>query len=185
MTSRAVGGAKSPCRKCRPLFLAYAPNASHASNTSTTSPISQSRLVTPAAIAGVVPSVFIRRFAAELVALAPDVILASGTATVGALRQATRTVPIVLANVTDPVGAGFVDSLARPGGNVTGFLSFEYGMGGKWLELLKQIAPGVTRVAVIRDPAISAGTGQFEWVRERTGVAAADVSQPMDGSRGA
>ena len=142
-------------------------------------------MVTPAAIAGVVPSVFIRRFAAELVALAPDVILASGTATVGALRQATRTVPIVLANVTDPVGAGFVDSLARPGGNVTGFLSFEYGMGGKWLELLKQIAPGVTRVAVIRDPAISAGTGQFEWVRERTGVAAADVSQPMDGSRGA
>jgi putative ABC transport system substrate-binding protein len=118
-------------------------------------------LVTPAAIAGVVRSVFIRRFAAELVALAPDVILASGTATVGALRQATRTVPIVLANVTDPVGAGFVDSLARPGGNVTGFLSFEYGMGGKWLELLKQIAPGVTRVAVIRDPAISAGTGQF------------------------
>ena len=96
-----------------------------------------------------------------MVALAPDVILASGTATVGALRQATRTVPIVLANVTDPVGAGFVDSLARPGGNVTGFLSFEYGMGGKWLELLKQIAPGVTRVAVIRDPAISVGTGQF------------------------
>ena len=79
----------------------------------------------------------------------------------GALQQATRTVPIVLANVTDPVGAGFVDSLARPGGNVTGFLSFEYGMGGKWLGLLKQIAPGVTRVAVIRDPAISAGTGQF------------------------
>jgi putative ABC transport system substrate-binding protein len=103
----------------------------------------------------------IRRLAAELVALAPDVILASGTATGGALQQATRTVPIVLVNVTDPVGAGFVDSLARPGGNITGFLSFEYGLAGKWLELLKQIAPGVTRVAVIRDPAISAGTGQF------------------------
>ena len=80
---------------------------------------------------------------------------------VGALQQATRTVPIVFVNVTDPVGAGFVDSLARPGGNITGFLSFEYGLAGKWLELLKQIAPGVTRVAVLRDPAISAGTGQF------------------------
>ena len=103
----------------------------------------------------------IRRYAAELVALAPDVILATGTSTVGPLQQATRTVPIVFVNVTDPVGAGFVDSLARPGGNATGFLTFEYGMGGKWLELLKQIAPGVTRVAVIRDPAISAGIGQF------------------------
>ena len=103
----------------------------------------------------------IRKFAAELGALAPDVILGSGTATAGALQQATRTVPIVLVNVTDPVGAGFVDSLARPGGNITGFLSFEYGLAGKWLELLKEIAPGVTRVAVIRDPAISAGTGLF------------------------
>jgi putative ABC transport system substrate-binding protein len=103
----------------------------------------------------------IRRYAAELVALAPDAILASGTSTAGALQQATRTVPIVLVNVADPVGAGFVDSLARPGGNITGFLNFEYGLAGKWLELLKQITPAVTRVAVIRDPGISAGTGQF------------------------
>ena len=77
------------------------------------------------------------------------------------LLQATRTVPIVFAHVPDPVGAGFVDSLARPGGNVTGFTQFEYGMGGKWLELLKEIAPGVTRAAVLRDPAIPAGIGQF------------------------
>ena len=102
-----------------------------------------------------------RRYAAELVALAPDVILASGTAPVTALLQATRVVPIVFAGVTDPVGAGFVDSLARPGGNATGFILFEYGISGKWLELLKQIAPAVTRAAVIRDPAISSGTGQF------------------------
>ena len=103
----------------------------------------------------------IRRHAAELVALAPDVILAHGASTVGPLLQATRTVPIVFPVVADPVGAGFVDSLARPGGNATGFMSFEYSMSGKWLELLKQIAPGVTRVAVLRDPAITAGTGQF------------------------
>ena len=102
----------------------------------------------------------IRKQAAELVALAPDVILASGTSTVGALLQATRTVPIVFPFVVDPVGAGFVDSLARPGGNATGFLLFEYSLGGKWLELLKQIAPGVTRVAVLRDAAAS-GQGQF------------------------
>ena len=93
----------------------------------------------------------IRKQAAELVALAPDVILASGTSTVGPVLQATRTVPIVFPTVVDPVGAGFVDSLARPGGNATGFLLFEYSLGGKWLELLKQIAPGVTRVAVLRD----------------------------------
>ena len=103
----------------------------------------------------------IRRYAAELVALAPDVILASGASTVGPLLQATRTVPIVFAQVADPVGAGFVDSLARPGGNATGFITFEYGISGKWLELLKEIAPGVTRVAVLRDPAIAAGIGQF------------------------
>jgi putative tryptophan/tyrosine transport system substrate-binding protein len=103
----------------------------------------------------------IRRFAAELVAFEPDVIVASGTSTAGALQQATRSVPIVLVNVADPVGAGFVESLARPGGNITGFLNYEYGLASKWLELLKQIAPGVRRVAVMRDPGISAGTGQF------------------------
>jgi len=97
---------------------------------------------------------FTRKYTAELVALAPDVILASGSATVGPLLQATRAVPIVFVNVPDPVGAGFVDSLARPGGNATGFILFEYGLSGKWLELLKQIVPGLTRVAVIRDPAI-------------------------------
>jgi ABC-type uncharacterized transport system substrate-binding protein len=103
----------------------------------------------------------IRKFAAELVALAPDAIVTTGSVTVGPLLEATRTVPIVFAQVPDPVGAGFVDSLARPGGNVTRFTSFEYGMSAKWLELLKQIAPTVSRVAVLRDPAISAGTGQF------------------------
>ena len=103
----------------------------------------------------------IRKQAAELVALAPDVILASGTSTVGPLLQATRTVPIVFPIVVDPIGAGFVESLARPGGNATGFLTFEFSLAGKWLELLKQIAPGVTRVAVFRDPASPSGTGQF------------------------
>jgi putative ABC transport system substrate-binding protein len=103
----------------------------------------------------------LRRDAAELVGLAPDVVVASGTSTVGPLQRTTRTVPIVFAGVADPVGAGFIDSLARPGGNTTGFISFEYGLSGKWLELLKEIAPGVTRVAVLRDSAISGGTGQF------------------------
>jgi putative tryptophan/tyrosine transport system substrate-binding protein len=104
----------------------------------------------------------IRRHAAELAALAPDVILAAtGTTTVAPLLQATRTVPIVFVIVIDPVGAGFVASLARPGGNATGFLMFEYGLSGKWLELLKQIAPGVIRVAVLRDPSIASGIGQF------------------------
>jgi putative ABC transport system substrate-binding protein len=108
----------------------------------------------------------IRRHAAELAALAPDVILAgTGTATVAPLLQATRTVPIVFAVVIDPVGGGFVDSLARPGGNATGFTLFEYGMSGKWLELLKEIAPRVTRVAVLRDPAIASGIGQFAAVQ--------------------
>ncbi len=103
----------------------------------------------------------IRRHAAELVAVAPDVILAHGSSTVGPLLQATRTVPIVFPVVADPVGAGFVDSLARPGGNATGFLSYEYSLSGKWLELLKQIAPSVTRVAVLRDPATPTGVALF------------------------
>jgi putative ABC transport system substrate-binding protein len=102
-----------------------------------------------------------RRYAAELVALAPDVILAVGAAAVGPLQQATRNVPIVFVNTSDPVGAGFAESLARPGGNATGFLLYEYGTSGKWLELLKEIAPRVTRVAVLRDSALAAGTGQL------------------------
>jgi putative ABC transport system substrate-binding protein len=107
----------------------------------------------------------IRRYAAELVALAPDVIVATGSVSVGPLLQATRTVPIVFAYVPDPVGAGFVDSLARPGGNATGFTPFEYSMSGKWLELLKEITPSLTRGAVIRDPAISTGLGQFAAIQ--------------------
>ena len=103
----------------------------------------------------------IRKYAAELVALAPNAIVATGSATLGPLLQTTRAVPIVFVIVPDPVGAGFVDSLARPGGNATGFLMFEYGITGKWVELLKQIAPAVKRAAIIRDPAITAGIGQF------------------------
>ncbi len=103
----------------------------------------------------------VRRQAAELVALAPDVILALGSSTVAILQQATRTVPIVFVHVPDPVGAGFVNSLARPGGNVTGFTQFESGMAAKWLELLKQVAPGVTRVAILRDLANPVGLGQW------------------------
>jgi putative ABC transport system substrate-binding protein len=102
-----------------------------------------------------------RRYAAELVALTPDVILASGGSVVEPLRQVTRTVPIVFTQTPDPVGAGFVESLAQPGGNATGFTVFEYGISGKWLELLKQVAPGVTRAAVLRDPALVQGAGQW------------------------
>ena len=102
-----------------------------------------------------------RHYAAELAALAPDAILAAGGATVGPLLQATHSVPIVFTLTPDPVGAGFVDSLAQPGGNATGFTNFEYGIGVKWLELLKEIAPHVTRAAVLRDPAIPAGIGEF------------------------
>src|SRR2546427_11596252 len=102
-----------------------------------------------------------RRYAAELAALAPDVILAVGGAVVPSLLQATSTVPIVFTQTPDPVGAGFVASLARPGGNVTGFTTYEYGISAKWLELLKEIAPGATRVAVLRDAAITAGIGMW------------------------
>ena len=104
-----------------------------------------------------------RQYATELVALAPDVILAAA-AGVPALKQATRTLPIVFTIVPDPVGLGFVDSLARPRGNITGLLAFEYGISGKWLELLKEIAPGLTRAAVIRDSATAGGVGQFAAV---------------------
>src|SRR5262245_25011190 len=103
----------------------------------------------------------IRKHAGELVALTPDVILSHGSSTVGLLLQATRTVPIVFPVVSDPVANGFVDSLARPGGNATGFMSFEYTMAGKWLELLKQIAPGVARVAVLRDAVSPSGNALF------------------------
>jgi len=106
-----------------------------------------------------------RRHAAELVELAPDVILASGGSIVAPLLQVTSTVPIVFTQTPDPVGAGFVESLARPGGNATGFSIFDYSLGGKWLELLKEVAPRVTRVAVIRDPATPQGIGQFSAIQ--------------------
>ena len=106
-----------------------------------------------------------RGYAAELAALAPDVILASGASSVGPLQQATRTVPIVFAQVTDPVGAGFAESLARPGGNATGFTQSEYGISGKWLELLKQIVPGVMQVGVLRDPTVPTALGQFAAIQ--------------------
>jgi putative ABC transport system substrate-binding protein len=106
-----------------------------------------------------------RRYAAELVALAPDVILAGGSLSVAAAQQASRSVPIVFASVADPVGAGFVDSLARPGGNVTGFMAYEYGFIGKWLELLKEVAPGVKRAAVLRDAANPLGIAQFSAIQ--------------------
>ena len=107
----------------------------------------------------------IRRHAAELAMLSPDVILAHGASTVGPLLQATRTVPVVFPIISDPVAAGFVDSLARPGGNATGFMVNEYGIAAKWLELLKEIVPNVTRVAVLRDPAVPTGPAQFGIVQ--------------------
>jgi putative ABC transport system substrate-binding protein len=107
----------------------------------------------------------VRRHAAELVALAPDVILAYGTTTLGPLRQVSHTVPTVFTSVADPVGAGFVNSLARPGGNATGFLAFEWSISGKWLELLKEIAPSVTRAAVLRDTTLGSGASQFAVIQ--------------------
>jgi putative ABC transport system substrate-binding protein len=123
----------------------------------------------------------IRRHAAELAALAPDVILAGGTSSIGPLLQAARTVPIVFTIVNDPVGAGFVDSLARPGGNATGFMAIEFSMGAKWLELLKQIAPRVTRVAVLRDASQASATSQFaviQAVAPSLGVEVIPVNMP-------
>jgi putative ABC transport system substrate-binding protein len=117
----------------------------------------------------------IRNHAAELVSLAPDIILTSGTSSLGPLLQATRTIPIVFVNVADPVGAGFVDSLSQPGGNATGFTQFEYSLSGKWLELLKEIAPGVKRVGVIRDAAQTSGIGQFAVIQSVAPSVGVDV----------
>jgi putative ABC transport system substrate-binding protein len=107
----------------------------------------------------------IRKHAAELVALGPDVILAHGGSTVSPMQQATRTIPIVFTVAGDPVAAGFADSLARPGGNITGFMTAEYSTAGKWLELLKQVAPSVTRVAILRDPRVPSGLGQYSAIQ--------------------
>src|SRR5262245_21302833 len=107
----------------------------------------------------------VRKHAVELAALAPEVVVSSGTTSLGWLLQATRAVPIVFVNVADPVGSGFVDSLSRPGGNATGFMQFEYSLSGKWLEVLKQIAPGMTRAAVLRDADVRSGIGQFAVIQ--------------------
>lgn len=132
----------------------------------------------------------IRRHAAELVALAPDVILANGTSSLGPLLQVSRTIPIVFVQVTDPVGSGYVASLARPGGNATGFSANEYGMSGKWLEVLSMVAPRVTRVGVIRNPAVPSGSGQFGAIQAvapylRMEVTPIDVRDPGEIERGA
>jgi len=123
-----------------------------------------------------------RKYAADLVALSPDVILAVGGATLPVL-EATRTVPIVFTATSDPVGSGFVDSLSRPGGNATGFMLFEYSLSAKWVELLKQIAPGVTRAAVLRDPALTSGIGQFsviQYVAPSVGVEVSPINIRAD-----
>jgi putative tryptophan/tyrosine transport system substrate-binding protein len=120
-----------------------------------------------------------RTYAAELVALTPDVVLANGGAVVRALQQTSRAVPIVFVTVTDPVGGGLVTSLARPGGNTTGFILYEYSMSGKWLELLKQISPGVTRVAVVRDPTTVSGTGLYGAIQAAATTFRLEIS-PID-----
>jgi putative ABC transport system substrate-binding protein len=120
-----------------------------------------------------------RRYAAELLALAPDVMMAGGGSSIPPLLQATRTVPIVFANVPDPVGSGVVKSLARPGGNTTGFMQFEYNLSGKWVELLKEIAPDITRAAVLRDAAITPGIGQFAVIQAVAPSLGVEVS-PVD-----
>jgi putative tryptophan/tyrosine transport system substrate-binding protein len=117
-----------------------------------------------------------RRYAQELVALAPDVILAGSSPSVAALQRATSSVPIVFAFVVDPVGAGFITSLAHPGGNITGFTAFEYSISGKWLELLKKIVPNLIRVAVLRDPAVAAGIGQFAAIESTVSSSAIELS---------
>src|SRR5262245_46264795 len=124
-----------------------------------------------------------RRYAAEVVGLAPDVILSSASAAMGALQQTIRTVPVVFVTIIDPVGAGFVESLARPGGNATEFALYEYTLSGKWLELLKEIVPGVTRVAVLRDPTVGSGTGQYAIIQAvaqslGVGLRAMDLRDP-------
>ena len=118
----------------------------------------------------------IRSNAAELAALAPDVILAHGSPTAGSLQRATRSVPIVFVSVVDPVAIGLVESLARPGGNVTGFLNYEFSLSGKWPELLKQIAPGATRMAVLRDPAVGTSTSQFAVIQAAASSLRVEVS---------
>jgi len=122
---------------------------------------------------------YIRKFAAELVALAPDVIVSTGSPSVAVLQQATRSVPIVFTAVVDPVGGGLVASLARPGGNATGFMLFEYSTSGKWLELLKEIAPRVMRAAVIRDPTLTAAVAQFAAIQGAAGSLGVELS-PID-----
>jgi putative ABC transport system substrate-binding protein len=121
----------------------------------------------------------LRRYAAELVALAPDVILTNGSAGVTPVLEATRTIPVVFAQVTDPVGAGLVESLARPGGNATGFTLFEFSTSGKWVELLKEIAPAVTRAVVLRDPTSTTGLGQFAAVQSAASLLGVEL-RPVD-----
>jgi putative ABC transport system substrate-binding protein len=125
-----------------------------------------------------------RKYAAELIALSPDIVFASGTLSVNAVQSVSRTLPIVFVGVTDPVGAGLVDSLARPGGNATGFMIYEYSFGGKRLELLKEVAPGVTRVAVLRDPSNPAGSAEFAAIQAVAQSLKLDVS-PIDSRRDA